>query len=126
MDGSEISNFAASYKISKNILYKTYNILLMYEVDMCMWLDLYSYENNIFIPKLVQLKQAGLILLNEAQASQVVTRGMSGLILWKIWKRKTCNKHHVVTYQEKQWVVKGTALVRGIVRYYSGIISIYS
>lgn len=97
MDGNKIINFAASYKISKNILYKPYNILLMYEVDMCMWLDLCSYENPIFMPKLVQLRQAGLILLNEAKASKLETRGMSGLMLWKIWKM--CNKHHVVTDQ---------------------------
>lgn len=29
-----------------------------------MQVDLHSYENNIFVPDFVQLRQAGLILLN--------------------------------------------------------------
>lgn len=45
-----------------------------------MWVDLYSYENSIFIPEFVQLRQAGLIPLNKAKASKTVTRGMSGSV----------------------------------------------
>lgn len=58
---------------------KTYNIRLTYEEAMCMWVDLYSYE-NIFIPEFIQLRQALLILLNKAKVSKMVTKGMSGSV----------------------------------------------